>query len=225
MQVATEPSSYVVTRGNDLAKVFTLLLPVKCSCKFVVGKRIICQHILAVALKFPEINLLERMKEFLATETRDQRTQRQITTTNGMKKGTYRRHGNLDSRNNTTVIHTVLDLNTKRRLPHENDEIPCPPAKIRRTESSNTQSSTTSIAKLPRVPMKVLRPVLTPSLLQTTTRNELPSATTRATVGVTAVLSQESTTQTSQTSRTATSFQQNMTFLKADSNDVKEAVE
>uniref|UniRef100_A0AC35GHR9 SWIM-type domain-containing protein n=1 Tax=Panagrolaimus sp. PS1159 TaxID=55785 RepID=A0AC35GHR9_9BILA len=211
MQVATEPSSYVVTRGNDLAKVFTLLLPVKCSCKFVVGKRVICQHILAVALKFPEINLLERMKEFLATETRDQRTQRQITTTSGMKKGTYRRHGNPDSRNNTTVIHTVLDLNTKRRLPHENDEIPCPPSKTRRVEPPNTQSSTTSIERLPRAPIKVIRPVLTSSsLLQTTASN--PSATNRATGGVTAVLSQETTTQTSQTSRAATSFQQNMTF-------------
>uniref|UniRef100_A0A914YCG6 SWIM-type domain-containing protein n=1 Tax=Panagrolaimus superbus TaxID=310955 RepID=A0A914YCG6_9BILA len=230
MKVTTEVNNYVVTKGEELAKVSILYMPAKCSCKFVVGKRVVCVHILAVANMFPDIKLLERMKEFLEKETRDQRVHRQTTTTAGMKKGTSRRHGDKESRNKTTIIHNVVDLTTNRPLPGENEGIISPPAKLKRVELPKEAASSSINKRLPSVPFKVLRPVphtsSTPANIVTEVQSEPPSSilTSRATV-YDKVLPSSPATPNSQPKRVPVSFQQDILRLKTDNKDVENEVQ
>uniref|UniRef100_A0AC34GFT9 SWIM-type domain-containing protein n=1 Tax=Panagrolaimus sp. ES5 TaxID=591445 RepID=A0AC34GFT9_9BILA len=109
-----EPGIYIVKKGDDLKNIDTTTVPIHCKCKMANGKQVVCHHILAVHEKFPGANILQKMENYLKTETINERNKRINDPADAAKPGQrrhVRRRGNPDSRNgNNEKVTEYLNL-------------------------------------------------------------------------------------------------------------------
>uniref|UniRef100_A0A914QGH4 SWIM-type domain-containing protein n=1 Tax=Panagrolaimus davidi TaxID=227884 RepID=A0A914QGH4_9BILA len=102
---------FVRKSGSDTRTIDTTKLPILCACKMASkNKQTVCVHIVAVAVKHPQAEILKRIEMYINNETAHQRKQRLTGADDASKVGHPRRTGNNKSRNPGKHVQKTTDM-------------------------------------------------------------------------------------------------------------------
>uniref|UniRef100_A0A914PRG4 SWIM-type domain-containing protein n=1 Tax=Panagrolaimus davidi TaxID=227884 RepID=A0A914PRG4_9BILA len=110
---SSSKGTFVVMTAAKPITVIITTLKIQCSCNYKVKHLLICEHLLAVNFKHPELQILHKLESEIENESMTEKHERATAKNSGAKPGTSRRRGALSSRNKKAVITEIRDCESR----------------------------------------------------------------------------------------------------------------